>query len=126
LGQNVLVIFFKRPYSLQRRTIFGYGVLSTHCLEAVTTAADWGMGRVHIETDCANPFTALRGTEYDLAPEGVLFQEIRLFASLNFMSFKISFCSRLCNKVGHTLAALGANQTMPRRLWVDSELTEPV
>jgi hypothetical protein len=92
---------------------------------------------VHIETDCANLFTALRGTEYDLAPEGVLFREIRLFASLNFISFKVSFCSRLCNKVGHTSAALGANQTMLRRLWVDSvpddasvlvasELTEPV
>jgi hypothetical protein len=80
---------------------------------------------------------ALTGREYDLAPEGVLFREIRSFVSLNFISFKVSFCSRLCNKVGHVLASMDAKQTMPRCRWVDSapndvcdlvasELTEPV
>jgi hypothetical protein len=90
------------------------------CMEAVEAASDWGMGKVHVETDCANLVAALTGREYDLAPEGVLFREIRSFVSLNFISFKVSFCSRLCNKVGHVLASMGAKQTMPRCRWVDS------
>jgi hypothetical protein len=61
------------------------------CMEAIQAASAWGMGRIHIESDCTNLVSALKGFEYDLAREGVLFREIRSFASLNFISFEISY-----------------------------------
>jgi hypothetical protein len=107
------------------------------CLEAVQAAAAWGMGHVQVETDCKNLVTAVNTKEYDGAPEGVIFREIRSFVQLNFISFNISYCPRDCNKVSHALAAWGTNQTLSRRWWLDfvpddfcvlvaSELAEPV
>jgi hypothetical protein len=63
------------------------------CLEAIQAASDWGMGRIHIESDCTNLISTPKGFKYDLAREGVLFWEIRSFASVNFISFKIAYCS---------------------------------
>jgi hypothetical protein len=59
---------------------------ATACLEAVQAASDWGMGHVHAEMDCLNLANAINGSEYDLAPEEVLFREICSFMLLLVLS----------------------------------------
>jgi hypothetical protein len=107
------------------------------CQEAVKAAANWGMGRIQIETDCANLVRAIQSNDLDLTPEGVIYRDIWSFVNLNFSSFEILFCPRGCNKSAHGLAAFGANQGDYRLLWLEyvpehvcvivaSELTEPI
>jgi hypothetical protein len=62
---------------------------------------------------------ALQTSEYDLAPEGVVFRDLRIFLRLNFLSHNISFVSRDCNNVAHLLAAHGARQDEVRLWWPD-------
>jgi hypothetical protein len=80
---------------------------------------------------------AIQEKEFDLAPEGIIFRDIRSFVQLNFISVKISYCPRVCNKIAHALAAIGAKQDESRLIWIDSvpdsvnvlvasELTEPI
>jgi hypothetical protein len=89
------------------------------CSEAVHAAAEWGMGTIHLETDSMILACALQTSEYDLAPEGVLFRDLRIFIRLNFLSHNISFVSRDCNNVAHLLAARGARQVEVRLWWPD-------
>jgi hypothetical protein len=89
------------------------------CFEAVQAAAEWGMGHILVETDCQVLTATVKTKDYDLAPEGVIFREIRSFLQLNFISFDILFCLRICNKLSHTMAAWGANQTLGRCWWPD-------
>uniref|UniRef100_A0A8I6YA59 RNase H type-1 domain-containing protein n=1 Tax=Hordeum vulgare subsp. vulgare TaxID=112509 RepID=A0A8I6YA59_HORVV len=93
---------------------------ATACLEAIQTASEWGMTNVRIETDCQSLARAFESTDYNLAPEGVLFKEIRSFASLNFNSIKYMFVPRDCNKLAHAMAVMGANGQAARQLWPDS------
>lgn len=46
------------------------------CVAALVHASDWGMTNVEVESDCQELIKAVRGTEADLAREGVLFKEI--------------------------------------------------
>jgi hypothetical protein len=75
--------------------------------------------------------------ELDLAPEGVIYREIRSFIRLHFTSISFAFQPRECNKVAHALAALGASADEPETIWlgdlpisvsviVDSESAGPV
>jgi hypothetical protein len=94
------------------------------------------MGHVHVESDCTNLIKAIQEKEFDLAPEGIIFRDIRSFVQLNFISFKFSYYPRACNKIAHALAAIGAKQVESRLVWIDSipdsvnvlmasELTDP-
>jgi hypothetical protein len=72
---------------------------------------------VQVESDSQNLIKAIQGKEFDLAPEGVLYRDIRAFISLNFSSVVFSFTPRECNKVAHALAAFGASQRGSRLVW---------
>jgi hypothetical protein len=87
-------------------------------MEAIQTAS-WGMGTIQVESDSAILINALQCSEYDLAPEGVLFREMRIFIGLNFVSFKIAHVGRDCNNAAHCLAAIGSNQNEVRLIWPD-------
>jgi hypothetical protein len=63
---------------------------------------------------------AMQSTDFDLAPEGIIYKDIRSFVRLNFISVEFSFCPRVCNKVAHAIAALGACQPEPMLLWSES------
>ena len=89
------------------------------CVEALQSAADWGVAQVIIETDSSNLVRAIETTEFDRAPEGVIYRDIRAFVQLNFNSVKFVYCPRNCNKVAHALAAVGASRAESRRLWLD-------
>ena len=62
------------------------------------------MTGVQAQTDSLNLVQALNTRDLDLAANGVLFKEIRCFASLNFNQVVFSFCPRKCNKVADALA----------------------
>ena len=66
------------------------------------------MKNVQVETDCQNLVQALKGNEYDLAPEGTIFKEIKIYTRQNFNNFSFTFAPRGCNKLAHTIAAVGA------------------
>lgn len=59
-------------------------VEATACLQGLYAAESWGMTRVQVQTDSLNLVQPLNTTDLDLAANGVLFKEIRCFASLNF------------------------------------------
>jgi ribonuclease HI len=90
------------------------------CDEAVRAVADWGMMHVIIETDSQNLVRAMRGTDFDRAPEGVIYRDLRLFMQLSFNSFEFSYVPRTCNTVAHSLAAYGASRHELKLLWPDS------
>ena len=61
---------------------------------------------------------AISSNEFDIAPNGVLFREIKALTLLNFTSFLISFCPRACNKVADALASFGAKMVSdPQAVW---------
>lgn len=78
------------------------------CLQSLLAAQDWGLTKVHVETDALKLVQAIKSDENDMALNGILFQEIKCFARLNFSSFHISYCPRACNKVADALASYGA------------------
>lgn len=82
-------------------------------------ANDWGMGHVQFESDSLNLVNALNSSDRDLAPEGIIFRDIKSFLRLNFISVEVRFAPRSCNKVAHAMAALGADQLVPRQFWQD-------
>jgi hypothetical protein len=92
--------------------------------EAVHAAADWGMGRIMLETDSSTLARALQSTDYDLAPEGFLFRDIRSFIQLNFIDVTVVHVSRVCNKVAHLIAAYGASQIADRLLWPETVIDD--
>jgi ribonuclease HI len=90
------------------------------CTQALQAAATWGMVNVQVETDAQNLVEALRGQELDLAPEGVVYRDLRIFIRLNFNSVKVSYAPRSCNNVAHALADYGARRRELRQLWPES------
>ncbi|XP_048552197.1 uncharacterized protein LOC125532061 [Triticum urartu] len=85
---------------------------ATTCLQGLYAAESWGMMRVQVQTDSLNLVQALNTRDLDLAANGVLFKEIRCFASLNFNQVVFSFCPRACNKVADALASFGAESDL--------------
>jgi hypothetical protein len=87
------------------------------CIQALRYAADRGMVNVMVESDASNLIRAVHSSEFDRAPEGVLYRDIRIFSQLNFSNCHFMFSPRSCNKVAHALAALGADGASPCRMW---------
>uniref|UniRef100_A0A8I6X063 RNase H type-1 domain-containing protein n=1 Tax=Hordeum vulgare subsp. vulgare TaxID=112509 RepID=A0A8I6X063_HORVV len=88
------------------------------CIRAIYKAQELGIGNVVMETDASTLVSAIRTSRYDLAPNGILFQEIKAFASLNFISFDIVRCPRACNKVADALAMHGSKMMLaPQAVW---------
>ena len=50
-----------------------------------------------METDSLSLVTSLKSSDYDLAPGGVLFRELRLLIPFDFSHVDISFSPRACN-----------------------------
>lgn len=90
------------------------------CTETAQAAAEWGMGKIHFETDSQTLVRALLSTELDLAPEGVIYRDLRVYLRLHFNSFQTSHVSRDCNKLAHALAALRASRQAQRHLWPEA------
>jgi len=67
--------------------------------------------------DCQFLVHALQGNDHDLAPEGTLFREIKIFAHQNFNICTLRFSPRGCNKLAHSLASLGVRGQAVRQLW---------
>jgi hypothetical protein len=67
------------------------------------------MTRVELESEAQNLVRAVQSTTFDLALEGVVYRDIRSFVSLNFSSVSFLYSPKVCNKVAHALAAIGAS-----------------
>ncbi|KAK1632760.1 hypothetical protein QYE76_007075 [Lolium multiflorum] len=57
------------------------------CEQAARAAADWGMVDVILESDAQNLVRAMRSTEFDRTPEGMIYRDIRLYMQLHFNSW---------------------------------------
>jgi hypothetical protein len=86
----------------------------------VKAVADWGMGCILIETDYANMVQAVHTKDLNLAPEGVIFRDIRSIVQLNFSSFVIYYCPHGCNKIAQALEVFGANHDDYLQVWLES------
>jgi hypothetical protein len=75
------------------------------CWKALLFAADRGMMMVEMESDCVTLKQALSSKDFDSAPEGVLFREMKFFMLSSFNDVKIMSISSLCNSVAHSLAS---------------------
>lgn len=91
---------------------------ATACMKALHAAVQWGMMNVQMETDCQISARALQGNEHDLAPEGTLFREIKIFARQNFNVCTFNFAPRGCNKLAHSLDAHLCQAV--RQLWLEA------
>jgi ribonuclease HI len=78
------------------------------CLHAIQYTIGAGIQKVKIETDCLTLKTALLSKAYDDAQGGNLFREIKYLLEIHFAEFKVLHCPRICNKVAHRLASMGA------------------
>lgn len=88
-------------------------------LQGLQAASDLGMVNIQVETDAMNLVSALRGKDYDLAPAGALFKEIRLISRLRFNVCEFDHCPRICNALAHELAHFGSNLRDFTKRWVD-------
>lgn len=88
------------------------------CLKALEAAQEWGISRVVLETDAMQLVHAIKSSDSDLAPNGVLFREIKTFAFLHFSSFSIVHCPRAYNNVANALALFGSKMVhQPQAIW---------
>jgi hypothetical protein len=78
-------------------------------LHAVKFSAQMGCNQVIFEMDSATLKQAISSKEYDLAPLGAIFQEIKFHLSVPFEAVKLNVCPRSCNSAAHCLAAHGIN-----------------
>jgi ribonuclease HI len=90
------------------------------CEEAAHAASEWGVTHVLIESDSQNLVRAMQSTEFDRAPEGIIYRDLRLYMQLSFNSFEFTFAPRTCNKIAHELAAYGASRQDILTLWPES------
>ncbi|KAF8694077.1 hypothetical protein HU200_038533 [Digitaria exilis] len=72
--------------------------------------SEQGMMKIQIESDCSNLVSAMKKSNFDLSPAGVLFQDARLFISLNFVSVEFKYCHRSANECAHELARYGLSR----------------
>ena len=71
-----------------------------------------------METDAAQLAAAINNSDSDLVSNGVLFRDIKAFALLNFSSFHISHCPRVCNQVADTIVPFGSKMVHePQGVW---------
>ena len=77
------------------------------CLAALKAAMELGISRITIETDSANLVKAVMSNEYDRAPSGVIFKELRVLLSLHFVTLSFLHVPRTCYSCAHELAHVG-------------------
>ena len=77
------------------------------CLAALQAATEAGISRVIVESDSTNLLTAIQTPQFDQAPGGVIFREIRELLSLQFTFVLFNRVSRSCNQRAHELAQAG-------------------
>ena len=61
-----------------------------------------------VESDSQNLIKAMQSNEFDRAPEGIIYRDLRLYVRLNFNSVMFSVIPRTCNNLAHELAKYGA------------------
>jgi hypothetical protein len=59
-------------------------------------------------------------SDFDLAPKGVIYRDLRVFIRLQFSSVLFSHVPHTCNKIAHALGAFGANRPTSRQLWQEA------
>ncbi|OEL27599.1 hypothetical protein BAE44_0011383, partial [Dichanthelium oligosanthes] len=72
-------------------------------------AADAGIRNVILESDASMVCAALCSAQFDRAPIGVLFREIKYLMYLNFVDVKAQYTPRSCNSLAHHLAGVGVS-----------------
>ena len=77
------------------------------CLQGIQVATNLGIGNLILETDAINVQQAILSRSYDVRPEGVLIEEIKAMAMLNFSNFECKFLGRTGNRAAHVLVGLG-------------------
>jgi hypothetical protein len=77
------------------------------CLQALRVAAEQGMMTIKVETNCQTLKNAFQSTEWDEAPEGMIFREPKFFIGASFNDVLLLFAPRSCNAVAHRLAQEG-------------------
>jgi ribonuclease HI len=77
-------------------------------LQAIKITSQMGCSRVQLEMDSSVLKKAITSKEYDLAPLGSLFKEIKALLCNAYDDVKLSVCKRSCNVAAHELAARGA------------------
>jgi hypothetical protein len=94
----------------------------THALlEAISLADQFGIGRPVFATDCLVLKQAVNSNDYDDAPLGALFREVKYNLWLNFIDYRVIYVHRSCNKPAHELAALGAAEPQSyHNVWVEN------
>lgn len=75
-------------------------------VKGLEAAAQWGIAHIHLETDSLLLVQALKESNIHLAALGGL---VLQFIALAFLSFRVGYCPRECNKVADALAAFGCN-----------------
>ena len=68
------------------------------CLQGIQVATNLGIGNLILETDAINVQQAILSRSYDVRPEGVLIEEIKAMAMLNFSNFECKFLGRTGNR----------------------------
>ena len=81
------------------------------CVAAAQGAAELGLHRVILESDCKNLINALQSKSHDLALIGVCIS--------SFESFSFQFAPRSCNEVAHLLAQHGLHVDSACEGWED-------
>jgi hypothetical protein len=65
-----------------------------------------GIARVVLETDALTVKNALEGDDYRLSTLGGLIAETKHLMASEFVSCKVRFCPRVCNRIAHELASV--------------------
>jgi ribonuclease HI len=78
------------------------------CSHALQVVQNWGISRIHIETDSQLLVQALKNNDDDFGPCEVLIKEIKETLYLNFICFSVEYCPRAFNSVADALAAFGS------------------
>jgi len=78
-------------------------------LNVLNATAKMGFNQVIFEMDSAVLKQAISSEDYDLAPLGALFQEIKFQLRVAFENVNPYVCHRSCNNAAHVLAAHGAS-----------------
>ena len=80
------------------------------CLAALRAATELGISRIIPETDSKNLVQAITTCDFDQAPGGVIFREIKEMLSLHFNPDRIVFSTRSCKKRLFGLSCLGLSR----------------
>jgi hypothetical protein len=79
------------------------------CQAGLQAAIRLGITRLNLEVDASLVKDAIKTDDYRLASIGGIVTEIKHIISDEFPTCLVSVCKRECNKVAHSLAALGCN-----------------